>query len=1018
VPDPAASELALEPPAGGAALGARLRQEASESLEALRAVFGVPKLRRIQLAWACSMVSGWAFNVALFVFAFDVGGAGAVGLAGLVRMLPSALLAPFAGVLGDRLPRQRVMVGADLVAVGALAGAALAAEARAPGVVYAMGGVVGVALGIFRPAQSALLPSLTSTPQQLTAANVVSSTIESVGFFAGPALGGLLLAATGPSVVFAITGAGFLLSTAFVARIDARGERRAPEPAEAGLPRALVRGFVTIGSERRLRLLVGLFSAQTVVAGALNVLIVVSALDLLDMGDSGVGVLNSAVGVGGVVGALGAFMLVGRRTLAPPFGLGILLWGVPIALLGLLPGKGSALVLMAVIGLGNTLVDVSGFTLLQRAVPDEVLARVFAVLEGLLVGTIALGSILAPVVVDWLGVRGALVAFGGVLPVVVALMWRPLLTIDAAAPPSAREIDLLRGHAIFRPLGPLALEALAARLVPLRFEPGTPVFRQGDAGDRFYLIADGEVDVRIDGRPVRVEGPGEGFGEIALLGEVPRTATVTARGAARALRARARGLPRGGERGGGERARRRLGGGRAPLERAPRHDLALGAAAPPCLRPTIAVVFHDRAKIWVQGGAGGDGSVSFRREAHVPKGGPDGGDGGRGGDVVLVCDSSLRDLGSFRRGMHFRARRGGHGEGANRHGATPPPLEVRVPPGTMAEDRARGVRWELVEPGARAVAAHGGSGGRGNKHFATPTRQAPRFAERGLPGEEGWIELRLRLLADAGLVGLPNAGKSSLLDRLTRAHPKVADYPFTTVEPVLGTLESDERQLVLADIPGLIEGASEGAGLGHEFLAHVERCRLLVHVLDLAPMDGSAPEENHAAVEEELRRHGAGLAGLPRLLCLSKADLVPEQEARRAAAGWERRMGALEVVVTSAVTGLGLDELRGAIFRHVPAEEAPAPQRAVARHRVYRPGAGDALRVERAGPGAFRVEGGRVERLLARHDVENEEAMRYVEDRLRALGVIRALEAAGFEPGDDVEIGGVVFELDPGAPFR
>jgi len=429
-------------------------------------------------------------------------------------------------------------------------------------------------------------------------------------------------------------------------------------------------------------------------------------------------------------------------------------------------------------------------------------------------------------------------------------------------------------------------------------------------------------------------------------------------------------------------------------------------------------VFHDRARIWVQAGGGGDGAVSFRREAHVPKGGPDGGDGGRGGDVALVCDPSLRDLGSFRRGVHFRAGRGGHGEGANRHGATPAPLEVRVPPGTAAEDRERGVRWDLLEPGARAVVARGGSGGRGNKHFATPTRQTPRFAERGLPGEDGWLELRLRLLADAGLVGLPNAGNSSLLGRLTRAHPEGAGYPFTTVEPVLGTLDSEERQLVLADIPGLIEGASGGAGLGHEFLAHVERCRLLVHVLDLAPMDGSDPIAGHATVEDELRLHGGGLAELPRLLCLSKADLVPADEARRAAAEWRSRTGALEVVLTSAATGLGLDALRAAIFRHVPPDEELAAEPAVASHRVYRPGAGDAYRVERAGPGAFRVEGGRVERLLARHDAGNEEAMRYVEDRLRAMGVIRALEAAGFEPGDDVEIGGVVFELDPGAPFR
>jgi GTP-binding protein len=429
-------------------------------------------------------------------------------------------------------------------------------------------------------------------------------------------------------------------------------------------------------------------------------------------------------------------------------------------------------------------------------------------------------------------------------------------------------------------------------------------------------------------------------------------------------------------------------------------------------------VFHDRARIYVRGGDGGNGVVSFRREAHVPKGGPDGGDGGRGGDVVLVCDPSLRDLSSFRRGAHFKAKRGGHGQGSNKHGATPEPLEVRVPPGTVVEDPERGDRWELVRPGQRAVVVHGGGGGRGNRHFATATRQAPRFAERGLPGEERWLELRLRLLADTGLVGLPNAGKSSLLARLTRARPKVADYPFTTVEPILGTLERDDRQLVLADIPGLIEGASAGAGLGHEFLAHVERCRLLVHVLDLAPIDGSDPAANHATVESELREHGHGLAELPRILCLSKADLLPASEVERRVREWEARLG-VPVMATSAATGQGLDRLRDAIFERVPAEEAaPAREEAPATHRVYRPGAGDAFRVERTGPGAYRVEGRGIERLIARHDVDNEEALRYVEERLRALGVIRALEAAGFEPGDDVEIGGIVFELDPGAPFR
>jgi GTPase len=432
-------------------------------------------------------------------------------------------------------------------------------------------------------------------------------------------------------------------------------------------------------------------------------------------------------------------------------------------------------------------------------------------------------------------------------------------------------------------------------------------------------------------------------------------------------------------------------------------------------------VFHDRATITVRAGAGGDGSVSFRREAHVPRGGPDGGDGGRGGDVVLVSDPSLRDLHAFRYSRQFNAKRGGHGEGANRHGATPPALEVRVPPGTAAEDPASGDRWELTSPGQRAVVARGGAGGRGNKHFATATRQAPRFAERGLPGEERRLEMRLRLLADAGLVGLPNAGKSSLLVRLTRASPKVADYPFTTVEPVLGTVEADERQLVLADIPGLIEGASEGAGLGHEFLAHVERCRLLVHVLDLAPVDGSDPVANRATVERELREHGAGLASLPRILCLSKADLVPEESVRESVAQWRERLGdsVLDVVATSAATGAGLDELRSAILRHVPpAEAAEEEELHAAVHRVYRPGRGDAFQVIQCGPGAFRVEGEGVERLIARHDAGNEEALRYMEDRLRALGVIKALEGAGFEPGDDVEIGGTVFELDPGTPFR
>ncbi len=457
-------------------------------------------------------------------------------------------------------------------------------------------------------------------------------------------------------------------------------------------------------------------------------------------------------------------------------------------------------------------------------------------------------------------------------------------------------------------------------------------------------------------------------------------------------------------------------------------------------------MLHDRARIHVQAGAGGDGCTSFRREAHVPRGGPDGGDGGRGGEVVIVCDDSLRDLQSFKRATHYRAGRGGHGEGALRHGADGHTLGIRVPPGTevVGPDgeggELEGRRWELLAGGQRATVARGGSGGRGNKRFATATRQAPRFAERGLAGDEGWLELRLKLLADVGLVGLPNAGKSSLLARLTRAAPKVANYPFTTLAPVLGVLEGDERQLVVADIPGLIEGASEGAGLGHDFLAHVERTRLLVHVLDLAPeltMGESADAvADHATIEHELAAHDERLARLPRVLALSKADLLDPDTARARAAAWESRLGSeVPVIATSSATGQGIDALGRALLRHFAQLDAeasaagtgeatgaaagpPAPGRAggepeLAEHMVFRPAAGAGFHVERLGPGAFAVRGRGIERLLARFDIGNDDAMAYVEGRLRRIGVLAALEAQGFQPGDEIEIAGRTFELDP-----
>ena len=426
----------------------------------------------------------------------------------------------------------------------------------------------------------------------------------------------------------------------------------------------------------------------------------------------------------------------------------------------------------------------------------------------------------------------------------------------------------------------------------------------------------------------------------------------------------------------------------------------------------------DRALIEVQAGAGGNGCLSFRREAHVPKGGPDGGDGGSGGPVIVVCDDSLRDLQRFKRSAHHRAARGGHGEGNQRHGADGDPMIIRVPPGTQVT-RWDGTRYDMVRPGQRVVIAEGGSGGRGNRRFASSVRQSPRLAERGLPGEEGQVELHLKLLADVGLVGLPNAGKSSLLTRMTRAHPKVASYPFTTLEPVLGTLEAGDRQLVIADIPGLIEGASEGAGLGHEFLAHVERTRLLVHVVEVAPLDGSDPAENHAVIERELADHDPRLASLPRILALSKADLVPPGGMDAARREWQERLGPeVPVLVTSSATGEGIEALKKELLRLVPlvAEEVAegAGEDDVAEFRVFRPAARSAFSVERdPDTGGYMVTGEAVDRLIARHDLENEEALAHVEHRLRRMGVLSALEGQGFQAGDDVEIGGIIFELDP-----
>jgi len=321
-------------------------------------------------------------------------------------------------------------------------------------------------------------------------------------------------------------------------------------------------------------------------------------------------------------------------------------------------------------------------------------------------------------------------------------------------------------------------------------------------------------------------------------------------------------------------------------------------------------MFNDRARIRVKGGRGGDGSLSFRREKYVPKGGPDGGDGGHGGDVVLVADPDRRDLSYFQRLGRFEAKRGRHGEGANKRGAEGEDVVLAVPVGTQVLDDDGRLLADLAHPGAKAVVAHGGFGGAGNKRFATPTHQTPRLAELGTPGEEASLDLRLKLLADAALLGFPNAGKSSLLRRISNAKPKVADYPFTTLAPVLGTVEApDGRQLTVADVPGLLEGASQGVGLGDEFLAHLERARLFVHVIE-AHED---VEERFHAIDRELAAYGAGLADRPQIVVLNKIDLV--QEAPAFGVDDPR---VLATLTTSAATGAGVEELKRALFELVP----------------------------------------------------------------------------------------------------
>lgn len=424
-------------------------------------------------------------------------------------------------------------------------------------------------------------------------------------------------------------------------------------------------------------------------------------------------------------------------------------------------------------------------------------------------------------------------------------------------------------------------------------------------------------------------------------------------------------------------------------------------------------MFLDEVRITVRAGAGGDGAATMRREAHVPRGGPDGGDGGRGGSIYLRVEPGQTTLRDFRYRHHFKATPGGRGERARRHGRAGADLTISVPPGTAVFDAHTGsLIADLVAAGQTALVARGGRGGLGNTHFATATHQAPRHAQRGEPGEERELRLELRLIADVGLVGLPNAGKSTLLAALTAADPRIAPYPFTTLEPNLGVMDlgpDDERRVTIADVPGLIEGASGGAGLGHAFLRHVARTRVLVHVVDGSDRD---PGWAHEVIREELRAHDPALLAKPMLVAFNKLDLPGAREAWpgfRAA----READGLSVIAISAETGEGLDELRRMLAALLPpADELamPAEPAGVVVHRIE--SSRDAFAVERE-DGAFRVRGKRIERLVAQTDFANEESAERFQRELRRLGIEDALRRAGVRPGDDVRIGTTVLEWEP-----
>ena len=509
------------------AASARLK----DSFTTLGVNFANPGLRRVQLAWMSTMVGQWAYYIALAVYAYDVGGAVAVGLVGLIRTVPAAVSAPFTSLLSDRYARERVMLVAQVgrMVVLVLSAVALAADAHAA-VIFLGAGLMTVLGTAIKPAQAAMLPSLASTPEELTAANVTFSSVESISLFTGPAVGGLLLAVTDESVVFLVAAAGAAFAAFLVARVSAAGvAQREREPRTEPFLAELSAGYRTIGGDPGLRVVAGLWAAHWLVAGAVHVLLVAAALDLLDLGESGVGLLSAAIGVGGMVGTFVALALVTGERLAVNFGTGLVIRGGALALVGVWPEPVVAFALLFINGIGNTIIDASGSTLLQRMVGDEVRARVFGALQGILILGLGVGTIATPLVIELAGIRGALIVTGAVLAGLTLLSTRSLARVRPPAPVPAETLDLLRSIPIFAPLPEPTVEYLAGTMTTVNQPAGTVVFHQGEAGDRYYLVESGEVEVSVDGSVASTLGRGHGFGEIALLRDVPRTATVIAK---------------------------------------------------------------------------------------------------------------------------------------------------------------------------------------------------------------------------------------------------------------------------------------------------------------------------------------------------------------------------------------------------------------------------------------------------------------------------------------------------------